>query len=131
MADSEYNMDIYKSGKISIGTVMRNPEKLKLVPHYLKTKKMCKHAVKKFTIWYVTRYFPDQYKTQQMCDKAILENGGTLESVPDCYKNQQMCDKAVDNYLHALKFAPDCYMTQDMCDEAGNTDHSTIQFVRD
>ena len=22
-----------------------------------------------------------------MFDKAILENGGTLESVPDCYKN--------------------------------------------
>ena len=29
-----------------------------------------------------------------MCDKAILENGGTLKSVPDCYKNQQLCDKA-------------------------------------
>ena len=27
---------------------------------------------------------PDQYKTQQMCDKVILENSGTLESVPDC-----------------------------------------------
>ena len=24
---------------------------------------------------------------QQMCDKAVLENGGTLESFPDCYKN--------------------------------------------
>ena len=30
------------------------------------------------------RYVPDQYKIQQMCDKAILENGGTLKSVPDC-----------------------------------------------
>ena len=30
-----------------------------------------------------------------MCDKAILENGATLEPVPDCYKNQQMCDKAL------------------------------------
>ena len=27
-------------------------------------------------------------KTQEMCDKAALENGGTLNSVPDCYKNQ-------------------------------------------
>ena len=26
---------------------------------------------------YLLRYVPDQYKTQQMCDKAILENGGT------------------------------------------------------
>ena len=31
-----------------------------------------------------------------MYDIAILENGGTLQSVPDCYKNQQMCEKAVD-----------------------------------
>ena len=33
------------------------------------------------------RYVPDQYKTQQMYDKAILENEGTLTFVPDCYKN--------------------------------------------
>ena len=32
---------------------------------------------------YLLRYVPDQYKTQQMCDKAVLENGGTLNSVPD------------------------------------------------
>ena len=44
-----------------------------------------------------------------MCDKAILENGGTSEFVPDCYKNKQMCDEAVDNYSHALKFVLDCY----------------------
>ena len=41
-----------------------------------------------------------------MCDKAILKNGGTLNSVPDCYKNQEMCSKAVDTYLHALEFVP-------------------------
>ena len=39
-----------------------------------------------------------------MCDKAILEMGGTLQSVPDCYKNKEICNKAVDKYLHALKF---------------------------
>ena len=43
-----------------------------------------------------------------MCDKAILEYVGTLESVPDCHKNQQICDKAVNNYTHALTFVPDC-----------------------
>ena len=55
-----------------------------------------------------------------MCDKAILENGETLESVPDCYKNQKMCDEAVDNYPHALRFVPNCYKTQNMCDKAVN-----------
>ena len=39
-----------------------------------------------------------------MCDKAILENGGTLKSVPDCYKNKEMCSKAVANYPYALEF---------------------------
>ena len=33
MVDSEYSMDIYKSVKISIGTEMKNPEKLKFIPH--------------------------------------------------------------------------------------------------
>ena len=88
---------------------------------------MSKHAVKKLP--FVIRYVPDQYKTQQMCDKAILENGGTLESVPECYKNQRIHDKAVDNYPHALKFVPDSYITQKMCDKGISTHPSTIKFV--
>ena len=35
---------------------------------------MFKHAVTKLPL--VIRYVPDQYKTQQMCDKVILENPG-------------------------------------------------------
>ena len=31
MVDSECNMDIYKSIKISIGTIMRSPEMLKFI----------------------------------------------------------------------------------------------------
>ena len=51
-------MDIYKSLNISIGTAMKNPEILKFVPDHFKTKKMCKHAVKKLR--YLLRYVPDQ-----------------------------------------------------------------------
>ena len=32
-----------------------------------------------------------------MCDKAILKNAGTLESVLDQNKAQEMYDKAVNN----------------------------------
>ena len=56
---------------------------------------MCEHAVK---LLFGIRYVPDHYKTQQMWDKAILENGGTLQSVRDCHKNQEISDKAVDKY---------------------------------
>ena len=94
MVDS---MDIYNYLNINIATVMKNPEMLKFVFNHLKTKrcylKMRKHAVKKLP--YLLRYVLDQYKTQQICDKAILENGGRLKSVPDCDKNQEMCNKAV------------------------------------
>ena len=48
-----------------------------------------------------------------MCNKAIQENGGTLDSVPDCYENQQTCDRAVENYPHALNFISDCYVAQE------------------
>ena len=90
---------------------------------------MCKHATKNLP--YLLRYVLVQRKTQHMCDIAISENGGKLNSLPACYKNQQLCDKAVDNYPHTSEFVPDCYMTQKMCDKAVNTQPSTIEYVPD
>ena len=55
---------------------MKNPEMLREVPDHLKTKKMCKHAVKKLP--FVLRYVLHRHKTQQMSDKTILENGEAL-----------------------------------------------------
>ena len=34
-------------------------------------------------------YVPDQYLSQQISDKAILENLGAFKSVPDCYKTKK------------------------------------------
>ena len=81
-------IDICKSLKISIGTVMKNPGILKFVPDHLKTKKMYKHTVKKLP--HLLRHVPDRYKTalSQICNKAILENDGRLKSVRDCYQSQ-------------------------------------------
>ena len=36
MVESEHNIGIYKSVKISIGTVMESPEMLKFVPDHLR-----------------------------------------------------------------------------------------------
>ena len=44
-------MDVYKSLNVSIGTAMKNPEMLKFVRNYFKTKKISKHSVlKKYLI---------------------------------------------------------------------------------
>ena len=82
MFDSENSTDNCKTLKISIGTIIKNPEMLKFVPDQLETKKTCKNAIKK--LLFVTRHVSDRYKTQEMCDK----NGGILKFAPDCYKNQ-------------------------------------------
>ena len=41
---------------------------------------MCKNAVKK--LQFVTMYVPDWYKTKEMCDKVIRENGQRLGLIP-------------------------------------------------
>ena len=46
---------------------------------------MCKHSAKKLPSIKICSW-SDQYKTPQMCDKGILENGGRLKSVLDCYE---------------------------------------------
>ena len=65
MIDSEYSIGTYKTVKINIGTVMRNPKMLNHVPDHPKTKKVYKHTVKKLP--YLLAYVPEQYKTHQMC----------------------------------------------------------------
>ena len=59
-----------------------------------------------------------------MCDKTILENSGTLNSVSDSYKNQKICNQAVDNYSHILEFVPNCY--NEALNKAVDTSPSTI-----
>ena len=44
-------MDIYKSLNISIGTIMKNPEMLKLAPDHLKTKKYVSMPLKNDLIY--------------------------------------------------------------------------------
>ena len=63
-----------------------------------------------------------------MCDKAILENGGTSGPVPECNKNHQICDKAIDNYPLASKFVFDCHMIQNFVIKLSTHD-STTQLV--
>ena len=59
-----------------------NTELLKFFCYHYKTKKMCKKAVKKLP--FVKMYVLDRYKTQEICDKVILENSGVLKFFPDC-----------------------------------------------
>ena len=53
MVDSEYSpgyISNYISLKISIGSLIKKPEMLRVLLDHLKTKKMCKHAVEQMAL---------------------------------------------------------------------------------
>ena len=85
MVYSEYSPENCKSLKSSIEAIIKNPEMLRFFTDYFKTKMMGKNVVKK--LLFVVRYVRDQHKTQEICNKLILENGGTLIFLPDYYKH--------------------------------------------
>ena len=73
---------------MNIEVILIISEMLKLLPDLLKSKMMCKNAVKKLP--FVIIYGLDRHKTQEMCDKIILENGGMIRFIPDCCKNKKL-----------------------------------------
>ena len=48
----------------------------------------------------------NQYITQEMCNSIISENPFSARYVSDQWKGEQMCDKAFDDCLATLKFVP-------------------------
>ena len=67
-------MDVFDSANISIGTVIKNPEILKFIPDHLKTKNMCKHAVKKCTKKYTWKYLKQDVLTFHVLLKFLNQN---------------------------------------------------------
>ena len=53
----------------------------------IKTKQMCKHAVKKLP--FLIKYVPDWYKTPHMCDKVRQGNDEMLMFIPYFYKDEK------------------------------------------
>ena len=70
MVESENSSNNYQTLKTIIGAIINNPEILLLI---LKTKKICKNFVKKLP--FVVMYVPGRYKSQESCNKVMIENG--------------------------------------------------------
>ena len=123
MVDREYSTDTYKSVEIRWNS---NEKSRNVVPDYLETKKMYKYAVKKLP--HLIRYVPHQYKTRQICDLAILENGGPLKSVSDCYK-KWVIKLLIITFMHLNLFLNTIKLKK--CEKAVNIFPSTIEYVPD
>ena len=65
--DGKTYSDNYRTLKISIGAITKDPERF--VPDHLKTKKICKQAVENLP--FVAKYVPDQYKINKCVIKFL------------------------------------------------------------
>ena len=57
---------------------------------------------------------PDQYKTQEICEKLVSKETNMLKYCVSTYKTLKMYDRAVDACLLALKFVPDQFVLSKM-----------------
>ena len=62
-------------------------------------------------MFFVFDSIPNQYETQEICDRVVSEDPFLVVYCSDKYKTQRMCDEAVDNSLTALKLIPDWFVT--------------------
>ena len=75
------------------------------------------------------QYVPDQYKTLNMCSKAVESNPESLEYVPSQYKRREMCLKAVESNPELLQYVPDRHKTVEMCSNAVLKNPELLQYV--
>ena len=55
---------------------------------------------------------------QKICEKIVEKAPWMLEYVPEQFKTQEMCDKALEETpYYMLGHVPDQFKTQEMCDE--------------
>ena len=62
----------------------------------------------------MTSRISDNFKTQEMCKKAVKKDPCSLAEVPDHFETQEMCNKAVEKDLWSLMNVLDCFKKQDI-----------------
>ncbi len=45
---------------------------------------------------YAIEFIPDNFKSEDLCQKAFAADTNNLQSIPDRYKSKEMCQKAID-----------------------------------
>jgi hypothetical protein len=117
--------DVYETEKYELDIHIK--ETVSGPPEY-KTAELCLKAVKRYG-GYALAYVPEEYKTQALCLEAMKEDGWALQYVPDEYKTQEMCLEAVKQFGFALQFVPLEYKTIKLCLEAVKESCEALLYV--
>ena len=69
-------------------------------------------VIKPLILIFLLYIFPDQYKFQEMFDKAVNTSSFVFGFVPDQYKTQKISDKVVSKISFMVKYCLDRCKTQ-------------------
>ena len=67
-------------------------------------------------------FIPREFKTRELCEKAVQDYGIMLEFVPEELKTKELCELALKSRGRALEFVPEDLKTQEMCEYAVEKD---------
>ena len=85
------------------------PSTMRFVPECLMTQKVCGKAVNRCFSYLIL--FLINIKLKKCATVLFVKILFSIRYDLDQYKTQQMCDKAVDDCLAALQFVPDWFVT--------------------
>ena len=103
------------------------PLSLAYVPNHFKTEEMCNPAV--VLSPYTLKYILDQYRTQEICVIVVCINPALFFLIPDHFKTEEMSIKGVEVDPWQLHYVSDHFKTQEMCDNVVQEDLFSLQFV--
>jgi len=83
------------------------------------------------------QYIPSNYKSQSMCNHAILDCAETegwmraqnIKFIPGDYLNQELCDHAIKFDSALIEFLPNQHKGRDICVKAVSSRGANISFV--
>ncbi len=125
----EYQTDELIKYVISNDTLM-----FRYVKDELKTKELCDFV---FNIgnkngYFVLRYIPKHFITNDMYQKAFLFNKLIIEYIPENLINSKMCIQAISKYGYLIRYVPKNLITEFLCLKAIKCDDSEIfQYIPD
>ena len=76
-----------------------------------------KKRLKKTTTW-SSGWTPDEFETQEMCEKAVEEYNHLMKWIPDELKTQGIYDEGFEKGYHLIEWFPDKYKMKNMCESA-------------
>ena len=88
---------------------------LRYAPDHFITQEMCENPAVFFL-------FPDRFKTEEICIKALEVDPWQFKDVPNHFKKQEMCNNTATDYLFSWQFVPDWFITRERIDLLNDDD---------